>query len=79
LNLLDYRLLSVGLAQTEELAQFGTNDEERTRRHGAGDLKEEESGTRVGVCVCRLLECDYERDELRNSQSGEQSAGEGTH
>ena len=45
----------------------------------AGDLQEEKSGTRIGVGVSGLLECNRECDELSAGQQDEQCAGERTH
>jgi hypothetical protein len=71
LALLDSRLLNPVLAQVEEFAQFGANDEECARCHGTGDLQEEKSGTRIGVGVSGLLECNRECDELGDGQKYE--------
>jgi hypothetical protein len=79
LTLLNNRLLDVVLAEAEEFAQFGANDEESARRHGPSDLKEEKSGTRISVGVSRLLKCDCERDELSDGQQNKQCAEKRTH
>jgi hypothetical protein len=73
-TLLDNRLLNMVFAPVEEFPQFGTNDEERARRHGPSDLKEEKSGSGISVGVSGLLECDRERDELSDGQQDEQCA-----
>jgi hypothetical protein len=78
-TLFDRRLLSVAFAPVEEFAQFGTNDEESASRHGGSDLKEKKPGTRIRVGVSRLLECDREREELRDGQQDEQCAEKRTH
>jgi len=79
LTLLDSLLLDMVFAEVKEFAQFGPNEEECARRHGAGDLQEEQSGARIGVGVSRLLECDRKCEELSQSQQDEQWAGERTH
>jgi len=79
LALLDSRLLNPVLAQVEEFAQLGANDEESARGHGTGDLQKEKSGTRIGVGVSGLLKCNSECDELSAGQQDEQCAGERTH
>jgi hypothetical protein len=79
LTLLDSLLLDVILAEVKKFAQFGPNKEERARRHGAGNLQEEQSGARIGVGVRGLLERDRKSEELSQSQQDEQCPGERTH
>jgi hypothetical protein len=78
-TLLDDGLFDVVFAAMEELAQFGTDDEERSRHHGAGDLQEQESGAWISVSVSRLLKCNRKGDELGDGKQNEQCAGEMTH
>jgi hypothetical protein len=69
----------VVFAAMEELAQFRTNDKERARRHGTGNLQEQESGTRIGIGVGRLLERNRKGEELSDGKQNEQCAGEVAH
>jgi hypothetical protein len=74
LTLLDDGLFDVVFAPVEELPQFRPDDEERTCHHGPSYLQEQQTGTRVGVGVSRLLERNRKRDALRDREQNEQCA-----
>jgi hypothetical protein len=79
LTLLNDGLFDVVLTAMEELAQFGTNNEERACGHGTGNLQEQESGTWIGVSVGWLLERNRQGKKLGDGKQDEQGTGELTH